>query len=76
VAGRDFATIFMVVAVAAFNGGHEPKFVVVLDIAISTTLISYLWVFPASSSCATRTATSTVRTASRASKRGMWVAAG
>ena len=42
-----FASIFMVVAVAAFNGGTNSKFVVVLDIAISTTLISYLWIFPA-----------------------------
>ena len=42
-----FATIFMVVAVASFNGGTDAKFVVVLTIAISTTLISYLWVFPA-----------------------------
>ena len=42
-----FASIFMIVAVAAFNGGNNAKFVVVLDIAISTTLISYLWVFPA-----------------------------
>jgi amino acid transporter len=42
-----FATIFMIVAVAAFNGGTNAKFVVVLDIAISTTLISYLWIFPA-----------------------------
>jgi glutamate:GABA antiporter len=42
-----FATIFMVVAVASFHGGTDAKFVVVLDIAISTTLISYLWVFPA-----------------------------
>ena len=42
-----FATAFMVVAVAAFNGGTNAKFVVVLDIAISTTLISYLWIFPA-----------------------------
>ena len=41
------ASIFMVVAVAAFNGGTNSKFVVVLDIAISTTLISYLWIFPA-----------------------------
>ena len=41
------STIFMVVAVAAFNGGSNSKFVVVLDIAISTTLISYLWIFPA-----------------------------
>ena len=39
--------IFMVVAVAAFNGGDNAKFVVVLDIAISTTLLSYLWIFPA-----------------------------
>jgi amino acid transporter len=42
-----FASIFMIVAVAAFNGGNNAKFVIVLDIAISTTLISYLWVFPA-----------------------------
>jgi amino acid transporter len=41
------ATIFMIVAVAAFNGGTNAKFIVVLDIAISTTLISYLWIFPA-----------------------------
>jgi amino acid transporter len=41
------ASIFMIVAVAAFNGGTNSKFVVVLDIAISTTLISYLWIFPA-----------------------------
>jgi amino acid transporter len=41
------ATIFAVVALAAFNGGDDAKFVVVLDIAISTTLLSYLWIFPA-----------------------------
>jgi glutamate:GABA antiporter len=41
------ATVFMVTAVAAFNGGDNAKFVVVLDIAISTTLLSYLWIFPA-----------------------------
>jgi amino acid transporter len=40
------ASIFMIVAVASFKGGTDAKFVVVLDIAISTTLISYLWVFP------------------------------
>jgi amino acid transporter len=39
-------SIFMIVAVAAFHGGTDSKFVVVLDIAISTTLISYLWIFP------------------------------
>jgi glutamate:GABA antiporter len=37
----------MVVAVASFHGGSDAKFVVVLTIAISTTLISYLWIFPA-----------------------------
>ena len=41
------ATIFSFVAVGAFNGGTNSKFVVVLDIAISTTLLSYLWIFPA-----------------------------
>jgi amino acid transporter len=41
------ASAFMVVAVGAFSGGTDSKFVVVLDIAISTTLISYLWIFPA-----------------------------
>jgi amino acid transporter len=41
------SSIFCVVALAAFNGGENAKFQVVLDIAISTTLISYLWIFPA-----------------------------
>jgi amino acid transporter len=41
------STIFMVVAVAAFNSGADSKFAIVLTIAISTTLISYLWIFPA-----------------------------
>jgi amino acid transporter len=40
------SSAFFVVAVAAFNGGQNAKFAVVLDIAISTTLISYLWIFP------------------------------
>jgi glutamate:GABA antiporter len=38
---------FMVVAIAAFDSGSDSTFQVVLDIAISTTLISYLWIFPA-----------------------------
>jgi glutamate:GABA antiporter len=42
-----FASVFMIIAVASFHGGADAKFVVVLTIAISTTLISYLWVFPA-----------------------------
>jgi glutamate:GABA antiporter len=42
-----FASVFTVVTVASFHGGSDAKFVVVLDIAISTTLISYLWIFPA-----------------------------
>jgi amino acid transporter len=41
------SSAFCVVALAAFNGGADAKFVVVLDIAISTTLLSYLWIFPA-----------------------------
>jgi len=41
------SSIFMIIAVASFHGGSDAKFVVVLDIAISTTLISYLWIFPA-----------------------------
>jgi amino acid transporter len=41
------ASAFMIVAVASFKGGSDAKFQVVLDIAVSTTLISYLWVFPA-----------------------------
>ena len=41
------STAFFVVALAAFNGGANAKFQVVLDIAISTTLISYLWIFAA-----------------------------
>jgi glutamate:GABA antiporter len=41
------SSIFMVLAVAAFNSGANSKFLVVLTIAISTTLISYLWIFPA-----------------------------
>lgn len=41
------SSIFCIVALAAFNGGQNAKFQVVLDIAISTTLLSYLWIFPA-----------------------------
>jgi amino acid transporter len=41
------ATVFAVVALSAFHGGDDAKFQVVLDIAISTTLISYIWIFPA-----------------------------
>jgi amino acid transporter len=41
------ASIFMIVAVAIFDSGQDAAFYVVLTIAISTTLISYLWIFPA-----------------------------
>ena len=41
------STAFAVVALGAFHGGDNAKFQVVLDIAISTTLLSYLWIFPA-----------------------------
>jgi amino acid transporter len=41
------STAFCVVGLAAFKGGTDSRFYVVLTIAISTTLISYLWIFPA-----------------------------
>src|SRR5581483_2645497 len=41
------SSLFFIVAVAAVNDGQNAKFQVVLDIAISTTLLSYLWIFPA-----------------------------
>jgi glutamate:GABA antiporter len=41
------ATAFCIVGLAAFKGGTDSRFYVVLTIAISTTLISYLWIFPA-----------------------------
>jgi amino acid transporter len=71
-----FATIFMVVAVASFNGGTDAKFVVVLTIAISTTLISYLWIFP--SALKLRYTHPHVRRPYRVpgGLRGMWIAAG
>ena len=71
-----FATIFMVVAVASFHGGTDAKFVVVLTIAISTTLISYLWVFP--SALKLRYTHPHVRRpySVPGGLRGMWIAAG
>jgi len=41
------SSIFSIAAVAFFNNGQDSAFQVVLDIAISTTLISYVWIFPA-----------------------------
>jgi amino acid transporter len=41
------STAFCVTAITAFNSGSDATFQVVLDIAISTTLISYVWIFPA-----------------------------
>jgi amino acid transporter len=40
------SSVFCIVAVAAFNSGSDATFTVVLDIAISTTLLSYLWIVP------------------------------
>ena len=40
------ATVFMVAAVLLLSGGAADAFGVVLNIAISTTLISYILVFP------------------------------
>ncbi|HEY3922824.1 MAG TPA: APC family permease [Gaiellaceae bacterium] len=41
------STIFCFVAVGFFNSGADSTFQVVLDIAISTTLLSYVLIFPA-----------------------------
>jgi amino acid transporter len=42
------ASVFSVVAISLLkNQGTAAAFTVVLDIAISTTLLSYLWIFPA-----------------------------
>jgi amino acid transporter len=41
------STAFCVTAITAFNSGSDATFQVVLDIAISTTLISYVLIFPA-----------------------------
>jgi glutamate:GABA antiporter len=41
------STIFCFSAVAFFDSGENSTFYIVLTIAISTTLISYLWIFPA-----------------------------
>jgi amino acid transporter len=41
------ATVFCFAAIAFFNSGDDATFQIVLDIAISTTLISYVWIFPA-----------------------------
>jgi glutamate:GABA antiporter len=70
------SSIFMVLAVASFSGGTDAKFVVVLTIAISTTLISYLWIFPAALKL--RYTHPHVRRPYRVpyGNAGMWVAAG
>jgi amino acid transporter len=70
------ATAFMVVAVAAFSGASDSKFVVVLDIAISTTLISYLWIFP--SAVKLRYAYGNVHRPYRvpSGRRGLWIVGG
>jgi amino acid transporter len=40
------STIFMVAAVLLLDSGSAAAFIVVLFIGISTTLISYIWIFP------------------------------
>jgi glutamate:GABA antiporter len=40
------STVFMVAAVNLLNGGEAATFAIVLDMAISTTLLSYLLIFP------------------------------
>ncbi|MDX6411358.1 MAG: glutamate:GABA antiporter [Gaiellaceae bacterium] len=41
------ASVFCIAAISVFNSGSDATFQVVLDIAISTTLISYILLFPA-----------------------------
>jgi len=41
------SSVFCIVAIAVFNSGADSTFQVVLDIAISTTLLSYILMFPA-----------------------------
>jgi amino acid transporter len=41
------STIFCFSAIAFFDSGANSTFAIVLTIAISTTLISYVWIFPA-----------------------------
>jgi amino acid transporter len=41
------ASAFTIVAIAGFNSGADSTFTIVLYMAISTTLLSYLWIFPA-----------------------------
>src|SRR5712691_5059590 len=38
------SSVFSIVGLAAFNGATDSRFTTVLYIAISTTLISYLWI--------------------------------
>jgi amino acid transporter len=71
-----FASIFMIVAVASFHGGADAKFVVVLDIAISTTLFSYLWIFPAAIKLRYSHAHVQRPYSVPGGVRGMWIAGG
>jgi amino acid transporter len=41
------ASVFCILAISVFDSGQDAAFYVVLTIAISTTLISYIWIFPA-----------------------------
>jgi amino acid transporter len=41
------SSIFCISAIAFFNSGENSTFAIVLTIAISTTLMSYIWIFPA-----------------------------
>ena len=47
------STLFMIAAVQPRTGSNASTFTVVLYLATSTTLLSYLLIFPARSSCAT-----------------------
>ena len=46
-ASKTSSQIFCISAIAFFDSGANSTFAIVLTIAISTTLISYVWIFPA-----------------------------
>jgi amino acid transporter len=68
------STIFCFSAIAFFDSGADSTFAIVLTIAISTTLMSYLWIFPAGLKL--RYTHPDVRRPYRVpGKYGMWIAA-
>ena len=67
------STVFCFSAIAFFNSGENATFQIVLDIAISTTLISYIWIFPAALQAALHPSRGR---AARTACRSAWPASG